>query len=83
MCPVMETFPYSNFEKLAITKTSFLEGENGHTAGIHSNNQANIIKAGSEISVSRVIVNAPCANCRRIDPEQVGRYQYPWLWLLG
>ncbi|GAD04772.1 succinate-semialdehyde dehydrogenase, CoA-dependent [Porphyromonas crevioricanis JCM 15906] len=62
MCPVMGAFPYSNFEEaLKIAKTNlFLEG-NGHTAGIHSNNQANIIKAGSEISVSRVIVNAPCA----------------------
>ena len=62
MCPVMGAFPYSNFEEaLTIAKTNlFLEG-NGHTAGIHSNNQANIIKAGSEISVSRVIVNAPCA----------------------
>ncbi len=62
MCPVMASFAYSNFEEaLDIAKTNlFLEG-NGHTAGIHSNNQANIIKAGTEISVSRIIVNAPCA----------------------
>ncbi|KGN73403.1 succinate-semialdehyde dehydrogenase [Porphyromonas macacae] len=62
MCPVMAAFSYSNFEEaLDIAKTNlFLEG-NGHTAGIHSNNQANIIKAGTEISVSRIIVNAPCA----------------------
>ena len=37
-----------------------MEG-NGHTAGIHSNDQANVIKAGTELSVSRLIVNAPCA----------------------
>lgn len=62
MCPVMACFPYQFFEEaISIAKTNlFLEG-NGHTAGIHSNNQANIIKAGMEIPVSRIIVNAPCA----------------------
>jgi len=62
MCPVMACFPYDYFEEaINIAKTNlFLEG-NGHTAGIHSNNQANIIKAGIDLSVSRLIVNAPCA----------------------
>ncbi len=62
MCPVMACFPYDYFEEaIDIAKTNlFLEG-NGHTAGIHSNNQANIIKAGIDLSVSRLIVNAPCA----------------------
>lgn len=62
MCPVMTCLPYSHFEE-AISKAKtnlFMEGS-GHSAGIHSNNQANIIKAGSEISVSRLIVNAPCS----------------------
>lgn len=62
MCPVMACFPYENFEEaLKIAKTNLnLEG-NGHTAGIHSNNQANIIKAGMELSVSRMIINASCS----------------------
>ena len=62
MCPVMAAFPYEYFdEAIQIAKTNlFMEG-NGHTAGIHSMNQANIIKAGTELSVSRLIVNAPCA----------------------
>lgn len=62
MCPVMACFPYDYFEEaINIAKTNlFFEG-NGHTAGIHSNNQANIIKAGIDLSVSRLIVNAPCA----------------------
>ena len=62
MCPVMACFGYNNFEEaLRIAETNLnLEG-NGHTAGIHSNNQANIILAGSTLSVSRLIVNAPCA----------------------
>lgn len=58
----MAAFSYDNFdEAIKIAKANlFMEG-NGHTAGIHSNNQANIIKAGTELSVSRLIVNAPCA----------------------
>lgn len=62
MCPVLAAFPYTYFdEAIEIAKTNLnLEG-NGHTAGIHSNNQANIIKAGTELSVSRLIVNAICA----------------------
>lgn len=62
MCPVMTCIPYSNFEEaIAIAKTNLNVEGSGHTAGIHTNNQANIIKAGSEISVSRLIVNAPCS----------------------
>lgn len=62
MCPVMTCHPYHYFEEaLGYAKTNlFMEGS-GHTAGIHSNNQANIIKAGMEISVSRLIVNASCS----------------------
>ena len=54
----MTCHSYNYFEEaLDYAKTNlFMEGS-GHTAGIHSNNQANIIKAGMEISVSRLIVN--------------------------
>lgn len=62
MCPVMTCLPYSNFdEALDIAKANLNVEGTGHTCGIHSNNQANIIKVGSEISVSRIIVNAPCS----------------------
>lgn len=58
----MAAFPYEHFEEaIKIAKANLSYEGNGHTAGIHSNNQANIIKAGSELSVSRLIVNAPCA----------------------
>lgn len=62
MCPVLGCYGYTHFEEgIEMMKANlFMEGS-GHTAGVHSNNQANIIKAGSEISVSRVIVNASCA----------------------
>lgn len=62
MCPVMTCLAYSNFEEaIDFAKTNLNMEGSGHTAGIHSNNQANIIKAGSEISVSRMIINAPCS----------------------
>lgn len=62
MCPVLSLYPYDTFkEAVKIAKTNLeLEG-NGHTAAIHSNNQENIIYAGKELSVSRLIANAPSA----------------------
>ncbi len=42
---------YDNFEEaLRIAKTNLNMEGNGHTAGIHSNDQANVIKAGTELS---------------------------------
>ncbi len=62
MCPVMGAFPYQYFdEALEIAQTNLMFEGSGHTAGIHSNDQANIIKAGTSLSVSRLIVNAICA----------------------
>lgn len=62
MCPVMAAFAYDYLEEaIKIAKTNLSMEGNGHTAGIHSNNQANIIKVGTELSVSRLIVNAICA----------------------
>ena len=62
MFPVMGCIGFDNFEEaIEIAKTNLSMEGNGHTAGIHSNDQANIIKAGTELSVSRVIVNAICA----------------------
>ena len=62
MCPVLAMFPYQYFDQaIDIAQTNLNNEGNGHTAGLHSNSQANIIKAGSELSVSRLIVNAPCA----------------------
>ena len=62
MCPVLAAFPYQYFDQaLEIAQTNLSFEGNGHTAGLHSNNQANIIKAGTELSVSRLIVGAICA----------------------
>lgn len=62
MCPVLGAFPYQYFDQaIEIAQANLSFEGNGHTAGLHSNNQANIIKAGTELSVSRLIVNAICA----------------------
>lgn len=62
MCPVMCALSYDNFEEgVEIARTNLLYEGNGHTAAIHSNNQAHIILAGSELTVSRLVVNAPSA----------------------
>ncbi len=62
MCPVLAAFPYQYFDQaIEIAQTNLSFEGNGHTAGLHSNNQANIIKAGTELSVSRLIANAICA----------------------
>jgi succinate-semialdehyde dehydrogenase len=62
MCPVLAAFSYKNIdEAIQIATTNLLLEGSGHTAGIHSNDEENIAKAGSRIPVSRLIVNAPCA----------------------
>lgn len=62
MCPVMCVLAYDHFEEgIAIARANLANEGNGHTAAIHSNNQAHIILAGSELTVSRLVVNAPSA----------------------
>ena len=62
MCPVLAAFTYRTFDEAVEIATTNLRLEgSGHTAGIHSHNQEHITQAGSQIPVSRLIVNAPCA----------------------
>jgi len=62
MCPVMATFKYNDFdEAVQIAKTNLEIEGNGHSSAIHSNNLENIKKVGAELSVSRLVVNAPSA----------------------
>ncbi len=62
MCPVMGAFPYKTFEDaLTIAEANLTYEGNGHSAAIHSNNQGNILKAGNELTVSRLVVNAVSA----------------------
>ena len=60
MCPAMIALPYDTFEEAVnIAQTNLeLEGK-GHTTAIHSNNQDHIRYAGLNLTVSRLVVNAP------------------------
>jgi succinate-semialdehyde dehydrogenase len=60
MCPAMIMLPYNTFEEaVEIAQTNLeLEGK-GHTTAIHSNNQEHIRYAGLNLTVSRLVVNAP------------------------
>ena len=60
MCPVMAVFAYDTFEEAVQMAQANLELEGkGHSAAIHSNNQAHIEYAGIHLTVSRLVVNAP------------------------
>ncbi|WXR60277.1 aldehyde dehydrogenase family protein [Peptostreptococcaceae bacterium AGR-M142] len=62
MCPVMATFKAKDInDAIHIAKTNLEHEGNGHSAAIHSNSQDNIEAAGRALSVSRLVVNAPCA----------------------
>ncbi len=58
LCPVVAILPCKSFEE-AVAKAKanlILEGA-GHSAAVHSNNEANIRAAGLELPVSRLVVN--------------------------
>ena len=60
MCPVLAVYGYQTFdEALAIAQTNLeLEGK-GHSAALHSDNDAHIKQAGLALTVSRLVVNQP------------------------
>ncbi len=60
MFPVMVAFKYDSFtEAIAIAKKNLLIEGAGHSAAIHSNNDAHIEAAGIALPISRLIVNEP------------------------
>lgn len=62
MCPVMGCYGYEHFEEgLQMIKANLDMEGSGHTAAVHSNDQGNIIKTGTVMCVSRVVVNAVSA----------------------
>ena len=62
LCPVVAIMPYKSFkEAVAAAKANLLVEGAGHSAAIHSNNEAHIREAGLELPVSRVVVNQPCS----------------------
>ena len=62
LCPVVAIMPYKNFEEaVAKAKANLLLEGAGHSAGLHSSNEANIRYAGLELPVSRLVVNQACS----------------------
>jgi succinate-semialdehyde dehydrogenase len=62
LCPVVAILPYKTFqEAVAKAKANLLVEGAGHSAAVHSNDEANIRAAGLELPVSRLVVNQPCS----------------------
>ena len=62
LCPVVAILPYKTFQEAVENARANLIVEGaGHSAALHSNNEANIRSAGAELPVSRLVVNQACA----------------------
>jgi succinate-semialdehyde dehydrogenase len=60
MCPVMVAFEYESFDDaISIAKFNLEQEGAGHSAAIHSNNDAHIREAGVCLPISRLVVNEP------------------------
>jgi succinate-semialdehyde dehydrogenase len=62
LCPVVAILPYTSFhEAVAKAKANLLVEGAGHSAAVHSNSEEHIRYAGSELPVSRLVVNQASA----------------------
>jgi succinate-semialdehyde dehydrogenase len=62
LCPVVAILPYKTFdEAVAHAKANLLVEGAGHSAALHSHNEANIRYTGVELPVSRLVVNQASA----------------------
>jgi len=62
LCPVVAILPYKSFnEAVAKAKANLLVEGAGHSAAVHSNSEEHIRYAGSELPVSRLVVNQASA----------------------
>lgn len=62
LCPVVAIMPYSDFDAALQVANANLRVEGvGHSAALHSHNEANIRRAGLLLPVSRLVVNQACA----------------------
>jgi succinate-semialdehyde dehydrogenase len=60
LCPVVAIVPYKQFDDaVAMAKANLLVEGAGHSAAIHSNDDAHIRSAGVELPISRLVVNQP------------------------
>ena len=62
LCPVVAILPYTTFQEAVENARANLIVEGaGHSAALHSNNEAHIRSAGTDLPVSRLVVNQACA----------------------
>src|ERR1700682_5989040 len=62
LCPVVAILPYETFdEAVENARANLLVEGAGHSAALHSHNEANIRSAGEGLPVSRLVVNQACA----------------------
>jgi succinate-semialdehyde dehydrogenase len=62
LCPVVAILPYKTFEEaVAKAKANLMVEGAGHSAAVHSNDEAHIREAGVGLPVSRLVVNQPSA----------------------
>jgi succinate-semialdehyde dehydrogenase len=60
LCPVVAILPYDTFEEaVAAAKANLLVEGAGHSAALHSNDEAHIRYTGLELPISRLVVNQP------------------------
>ncbi|MCW1428750.1 aldehyde dehydrogenase family protein [Novosphingobium sp. JCM 18896] len=60
LCPVVAILPYESFEEaVQKAKANLLVEGAGHSAALHSHDEANIRHAGLELPISRLVVNQP------------------------
>ena len=62
LCPVVAILPYRTFEQaVAAAKANLLVEGAGHSAALHSHDEAHISLTGLELPISRLVVNQPSA----------------------
>ncbi len=58
LCPVVAILPYTDFaQAVQLAKANLLVEGAGHSAALHSTDEANIRHAGLELPISRLVVN--------------------------
>ncbi len=62
LCPVLGFFPVPGFEAaLTACRAMVRRSGGGHSAAIHADDPAAVLRFGAELDVLRVVVNAPCS----------------------
>jgi succinate-semialdehyde dehydrogenase len=80
LCPVVAILTFKTFEEaVAKAKANLLVEGAGHSAAVHSNSEENIRYAGTELPISRLVVNQACAgDCRRLADQRVCARRLRW-----